>query len=281
MNKDRDKTIYYKTHEEIEWLRENGALVSKVLAHCGSMIRPGMTGLELDKEAEQLIRDHGAEPGFLGMYDYPYTIQVSVNSMVVHGMPTDKPFEDGDIISIDCGTLKHGYYGDSAHTFALGNVGEDEMRLLSVTKTSLEMAVDAFNVGRRIGDISFLIQNYVERQNRMSCVRELVGHGLGRSLHEAPEVPNFGKKGNGPKIQEGLVIAVEPMVNLGRKEVFQAKDGWTIFTKDGKPSAHYEYMIAVTKDGADILSDHSVVVEAIAKNPELKEVKLLRAFNRA
>ncbi len=278
MKTDKSKVIYYKTDEEIELLRENGALVSKVLAHCASRLRPGMTGLELNKEAEELIRDNGAVPGFLGMYDYPYTIQVSLNSAVVHGMPTDKPFEDGDIISVDCGTLKHGYYGDSAHTFALGNVSKAGMKLLEVTKTSLQMGVDAFKVGRRIGDVSHLIQSYVERQHRMSCVRELVGHGLGRSLHEAPEVPNFGKKGKGPKIQEGLVVAIEPMVNLGRKEVYQAEDGWTILTKDNKPSAHFEYMIAVRESGADILSDHSVVEAAISANPELREVNLIGIY---
>ena len=278
MKKDKSKVIYYKTDEEIELLRENGALVSKVLAHCASRLRPGVTGLELNKEAEELIRDNGAVPGFLGMYDYPYTIQVSLNSAVVHGMPTDKPFEDGDIVSIDCGTLKHGYYGDSAHTFALGNVSNAGMKLLQVTKTSLQMGVDAFKIGRRIGDVSHLIQTYVERKHRMSCVRELVGHGLGRGLHEAPEVPNFGKKGKGPKIQAGLVVAVEPMVNLGRKEVYQAEDGWTILTKDNSPSAHYEYMIAVKEDGVDILSDHSIVVDAIAKNPELREVELIGVY---
>lgn len=278
MNTDKSKVIFYKTDEEIEMLRENGEIVSKVLAHCASRLKPGMTGLELNKEAEELIRDHGAVPGFLGMYDYPYTIQVSLNSAVVHGMPTDKPFKDGDIISIDCGTLKHGYYGDSAHTFALGNVSNSGMKLLEVTKTSLQMGVDAFKVGRRIGDVSNLIQTYVERKHRFSCVRELVGHGLGRSLHEAPEVPNFGKKGKGPKIQPGLVVAIEPMVNMGRKEVFQHKDGWTILTKDNKPSAHYEYMVAVTEDGPDILSDHSIVVDAIANNTELKNVGLIGIY---
>lgn len=279
MNSGKDKTIYYKTDEEIELLRKNGMLVSKVLAHCASRLRPGMTGLQLDKEAEELIRDHGAVPGFLGMYDYPYTIQVSLNSAVVHGMPSNKPFKSGDIVSIDCGTLWHGYYGDSAHTFALGEIGDAAMKLLEVTKTSLHMAVDAFKPGKRIGDISHLIQNYIERQNKFSCVRELVGHGLGRSLHEAPEVANFGKRGKGPKIQEGLVVAVEPMVNMGRKEVLQdEKDGWTIYTKDGSPSAHYEYMIAVKNGGADILSDHTVVTEAIAANRELKPVSLRGSY---
>ena len=275
MNPDKDKTIYYKTDEEIEYLRENGDIVSKVLAHCASRIKPGLTGLELDKEAEELIRDHGAEPGFLGMYEYPFTIQVSRNSAVVHGMPDNIPFKDGDIISIDCGSKKHGYFGDSAHSFALGDVGKNGMRLLSVTKTSLHLGVEAFKIGRRIGDVSAMIQRFVEREHRMSCVRQLVGHGLGRSLHEAPEVPNFGKRGKGPKIQEGLVVCVEPMVNLGRKEVVQSEDGWTILTEDRSPSAHYEYMIAVTRSGVDILSDHTRVVEAIAANEELKVVPLI------
>lgn len=274
----KSKVIYYKTDEEIELLRQNGALVSKVIAYCGSLLRPGVTGLELDKAAEEMIRDHGAEPGFLGMYDFPNTLNISVNSGVVHGVPNNTPFEDGDIVSVDCGTKWHGYFGDSAYSFALGNVSDAGMKLLEVTKTSLALAVDTYKIGRRIGDVSFAVQNYVERINRYSCVRELVGHGLGRSLHEAPEVPNYGQRGKGAKIVEGMVVAIEPMVNMGRKEIYTSKDGWTIVTRDGRPAAHYEWMVAAKEGGADILSDHSVIEEVVKKNSELREVKLLKSF---
>lgn len=268
------KTIIYKTDEEIELIRESCLLVCKALAHVGSVIRPGITGEQIDKEAEQLIRDHNAVPGFKGYRGFPGTLCISVNEGVVHGIPSKKEFQNGDVVSVDCGVLMNEFFGDSAYTFALGEVDERTMELLRVTNTSLYKGIEKAVSGARIGDIGYAVQNYCERQNSYGVVRELVGHGLGQNLHEPPEVPNYGKKGRGPKLQEGLVIAIEPMVNLGKKEVRQSKDGWTIITKDKTPSAHYEHTIAVRKDKADILSDHSQVEANIKNNPNVKEVSI-------
>lgn len=264
--------IYYKTDEQIELLRENCLLVSKVLTDIAGKIRPGMTGAQLDKEAEELIRDHGAVPGFKGLYGCPSTLLISINEQVVHGLPSTEPFKDGDIVSIDCGTLKHEYYGDAAYTFALGNIGEEVMALLQTTKEALYRGIEQAKAGNRVGDISHAIQSYCENTHNYGVVRELVGHGVGKKLHEKPNVPNFGKRGKGVVMKPGLVIAIEPMINMGRKEVKQLSDGWTIVTKDGKPSAHYEHTVAVRKEGADILSNHLVIEEAISKNKELQEV---------
>lgn len=266
--------IFYKTFEEIELIRESCLLVSKALTHVASVIKPGITGTQIDKEAEELIRDNKAKPGFKGYNGFPSTLCISVNDQVVHGIPTDKPFETGDIVSVDCGTYMNEFYGDAAYTFALGDVDEATMELLRVTKTSLYKAIENAKVGQRIGDISYSVQHYAERVHNYGVVRELVGHGIGKKLHEQPEVPNFGSRGRGIKLQEGLVIAIEPMVNLGRKEVKQSDDGWTICTKDGTPSAHYEHTIAVKKDGFDILSSHEGVEEAIEKNNNVQAVSL-------
>jgi len=266
--------IYYKTQEEVELIRQSCLIVSRVLGHCASKIKPGMTGKELDREAEQLIRDHGAVPGFKGYGGFPATLCISVNEAVVHGIPSDQPFEDGDIVSIDCGSILNKYYGDAAYTFALGNVSEETMELLQVTYESLHLGIDAARDGNRIGDIGYAIQQYTEKQHKYGVVRELVGHGVGQALHEAPEVPNYGKRGRGTKLKEGLVIAIEPMINLGKKYIRQADDGWTIITKDRKPSAHYEHTVAVTKGEADILSTHEYVFEGIRNNPEVRKVSL-------
>jgi len=266
--------IYYKTDEEIEFIRQSCLLVCKALTHVAGMIKPGITGEEIDKEAEQLIRDHNAVPGFKGYRGFPATLCISVNEGVVHGIPTKEAFKDGDVVSVDCGSLMNDFYGDAAYTFALGDVAEGTMELLRVTKTSLYKGIEAARVGNRIGDIGFAIQNYCEKTHPYGVVRELVGHGLGKSLHEAPEVPNYGKRGRGPKLQDGLVIAIEPMVNLGAKEVRQADDGWTIISKDKKPSAHFEHTIALRKSGPDILSNHVIIEEAIAKNPNVQAVAL-------
>jgi len=264
--------IYYKTDEQIELLRENCLLVSKVLTDIAGKIRPGMTGAQLDKEAEALIRDHGAVPGFKGLYGCPSTLLISINEQVVHGLPSTEPFKDGDIVSIDCGTLKHEYYGDAAYTFALGNISEEVMALLQTTKEALYRGIEQAKAGNRVGDISHAIQSYCEKTHNYGVVRELVGHGVGKKLHEKPNVPNFGKRGKGVVMKPGLVIAIEPMINMGRKEVKQLPDGWTIVTKDGMPSAHYEHTVAVRKTGADILSNHVMIEEAISKNKELQEV---------
>jgi len=266
--------VFYKTDEEIELIRESCLLVCKALTHVASIIKPGISGEKIDKEAEQLIRDHGAVPGFKGYRGFPATLCISTNEGIVHGIPSKKEFQDGDVVSVDCGSLMNGFYGDSAYTFALGNVKEEVMELLRVTNTSLYKAIEAAIPGNRIGDIGFAVQQYCEKEHRYGVVRELVGHGIGRELHESPEVPNYGKRGGGPKIKEGLVIAIEPMVNLGRKEVRQSSDGWTIISKDRKPSAHFEHTIAVKTEGADILSNHQMIEEVILKNDYVREVEL-------
>lgn len=267
--------IFYKTDEEIEKIRESCLLVCKALTEVAKIIKPGLTGAAIDTVAEQVIRDHGALPAFKGYRGFPSTLCVSVNEGVVHGIATeDLVFKDGDIVSVDCGVLMNDFHGDSAFTFPLGDVPENIMELCHVTNTSLYKGIDKAFVGSRLGDIGFSIQNYVERVHNYSIVRELVGHGIGRDLHEAPEVPNYGKRGRGPKLREGLVIAIEPMVNLGRKEVRTAKDGWTVFAKDLKPSAHYEHTIAVKEGQADILSDHSGIEAAILANPNVKSVSI-------
>ena len=267
--------IYYKTEEEIEYIRQSCLLVCQALAEVGRLIRPGISGKEIDEAAEQVILDHGAKPGFKGLYGFPATLCVSVNEHVVHGIPTaDQVFEDGDIVSVDCGVFMNGFFGDSAFTFPLGEVSEDVMELCRVTNTSLYLGIEQAVAGNRLGDIGHAIQHYVEREHGYGVVRDLVGHGIGRELHEDPQVPNFGKRGRGPLLKDGLTIAIEPMVNLGRKEVRTSKDGWTVRAKDLKPSAHYEHTVAVQKDKADILSDHSLIEAAIRNNPNVREVAL-------
>lgn len=266
--------VHYKTSEEIEIIRENCLLVSKTLGLVASLIRPGVTGAYIDKKAEEFILDHGAKPGFKGYNDFPATLCISPNEAVVHGIPTDKEFEDGDIVSVDCGVLNHGYYGDAAFTFALGNVDSETIELLEHTNTSLYKAIDRAKVGGRLGDIGWAVQQYCEKECGYGIVRELVGHGLGKNLHEAPSVPNFGQRGRGIQLKAGLVIAIEPMVNLGSRYIRSAADGWTIVTKDGKPSAHYEHTIAITRTGPDILSDHSFVNEEIKNNAEIHTISI-------
>ena len=266
--------IHIKQPDEIEIIRENCLLVCKTLAHVGSQIKPGMTAKELDSMAEEFIMDHGAKPGFKGYNGFPASLCISVNECVVHGIPNDREVQEGDILSIDCGTYMNGYFGDAAYTFAVGEIEEETEELLRVTNESLYLGIDKARKGNRIGDIGFAIQQYAERQHGYGIVRALVGHGLGRNLHEAPEVPNFGKRGRGPKIEEGLVIAIEPMVNLHDRRVVQERDGWTIRTRDKAPSAHFEHTIAVTASGPDILSDHEPIEEVVKNNLNLHEVSL-------
>ncbi len=270
--------IYYKTNEEIEKIRESCLLVCKTLALVGSMLKPGVTGEDIDKEAEAFIRDNGAVPGFKGYRGFPATLCISPNSCIVHGVPSKTPFKDGDIVSVDCGTYMNEFYGDAAYTFAIGDVSDDVMKLLNITNASLYRGIDNARVGNRLGDISFAIQDFTQRVHKYSVVRELVGHGLGKNLHEEPEVPNFGKRGRGIKLAPGLVIAVEPMINLGRKEVKTLDDGWSVLTRDNQMSAHYEHTIAITENGPDILSNHSFVEEAIDKNPNLKSIESAEAI---
>jgi methionyl aminopeptidase len=254
--------IYFKTDEEIELLRESSLLVGKTLAEVAKSIEPGISPLQLDRIAEEFILDNGAKPGFKGYGGFPNTLCASLNEAVVHGIPTDKPLQEGDIISFDCGTLKNGFYGDSAYTFCVGEVNEDVKQLLKVTKQSLYKGINEAVVGKRIGDIGYAIQNYTESFG-YGVVRELVGHGVGKELHEKPEVPNYGRRGRGLKLKEGLVIAIEPMINLGTKDVKQSKDGWTIETKDGMASAHFEHMIVVRKGEAEILSSFEPIEQVL------------------
>ncbi len=264
--------IYYKTPEEIELLRESNLLVSRTHAEVAKVIRPGITTLQLDQIAESYIRDMGGVPGFKGYRGFPYTLCISVNEHVVHGMPSKRELREGDIISIDCGVVKNSFYGDSAYTYCVGEVKEEIMKLLRVTKEALYKGIEKAIVGNNIGDVSNAIQEYAGRKHRYGIVRELVGHGVGRQLHESPEVPNYGKKGSGIRLKKGLVIAIEPMVNMGRRHIEQLADGWTIATRDGKPSAHFEHTVAVQPNQADILSTFEYTEAAIKSNIELSEV---------
>jgi methionyl aminopeptidase len=257
--------LYLKTEEEVGMLRESNLLVSRALAEVASFIRPGLTTLYLDEIAETFLRDNGGIPAFKGYGGFPKTLCTSVNDEVVHGIPSDYVLKDGDIISIDCGVVLNGWYGDSAYTFAVGEIDEKVRLLLEYTKASLEEGVKEAISGNRIGDISHAVQTRAE-SGGFSVVRELVGHGLGKRLHEPPEVPNYGRRGSGPKMAKGLVICIEPMINLGKKETKQMKDGWTIKTVDGKPSAHFEYAVAVNRERADVLTTFEYIEEVINKN---------------
>jgi methionyl aminopeptidase len=256
--------IYYKTKEEIELIRESSLLVGKTIAEVAKSIKPGVTTLQLDSIAEQFIKDHNAMPSFLGYSGFPNSLCISVNDVVVHGIPSKYVIKEGDIISVDCGVFKNGFHGDSAYSFAVGEVGEDKRKLLAVTLESLLKGIEKVKVGNRIGDVSFAVQQHAEA-NGYGVVRELVGHGLGKDLHEKPEVPNFGKQGRGQKILEGLVIAIEPMINMGTKNVVHENDGWTIRTQDRKVSAHFEHTVAVTSTGVDVLSSFEEIEKVINK----------------
>lgn len=258
------KSIIYKTKEEIELIRQSALIVSKTLGVIAEHIGPGVTGLELDRLAETFIRDNGAEPGFLGMYDYKYTIQVSINEQVVHGIPTDRVFQEGDAVSVDCGSYMNGFYGDHAYTFAIGEVSDEVAQLLRVTEESLYLGIEQCRTGNRVGDIGHAIQHHSEKYG-YGVVKELVGHGLGRDLHEAPQVPNFGRQGRGKVLKDGVVLAIEPMINMGTAKVHQLSDGWTIVTRDGKPSAHFEHDVAIVNGQPELLSTFDYIKEALAK----------------
>ncbi|KYP16112.1 type I methionyl aminopeptidase [Flavihumibacter sp. CACIAM 22H1] len=261
--------IYYKTSAEVELIRESSLLVSATLEEVAKSIRPGMTTLEVDQLAEQFIRDHGAVPSFKNYKGFPFTCCISVNDAVVHGFPNDWPIKEGDIVSVDVGAYKNGFHGDSAYTFAIGTIAEDVKKLLQVTKESLYLGIEKAVAGNRVGDISFAIQDFAERKHKYGVVRELVGHGLGRHLHEEPQVPNYGRRGSGAKLKDGLVIAIEPMINMGVKEVWYDDDGWTVKTKDGLPAAHFEHTICVRRGKADILSSFTAIEAAEKANPNL------------
>ena len=245
--------IHYRTDSEIELLRKAALLVGKTLGEVGKHIRPGIRTIELDKIAEEFIRDHGAIPAFKGYEGFPGSLCISVNDAVVHGIPGNYELRDGDIVSIDCGTILDGYVGDSAYTFTVGEVSEEIKLFLQRSKESLYKGIEQAVSGNRIGDIGYAIQSYVE-QFGYGVVRELVGHGVGRKLHEDPQVPNYGKRGTGTKLSEGIVIAIEPMITFGKRDIIQERDGWTIKTKDRKPAAHFEHDVAVRNGKAEILS---------------------------
>ncbi len=256
--------IYYKTDEEIDKIKKSSLLVGKTLTEVAKNIKPGVKTIVLDKLAEEFIRDNNAVPAFKGYRGFPATLCISLNEQVVHGIPGARELKDGDIVSVDCGVLINGYYGDSAYTFSIGEVKPEIRLLLDKTKESLYKGIEIAIAGKRLGDIGFEIQKYVESYG-FSVVRDLVGHGVGKNLHEKPEVPNYGKRGTGLKLQEGLVIAIEPMINMGRYQVVQESDGWTIRTSDRLPSAHFEHTVAVRKDKAEILSSFIEIEEVINK----------------
>ena len=261
-----------KTPEQVELMRQSALLVSRTLCAIAKELRPGITTLSLDERIGMFIRDNGAIPSFLHYRGYPFHSCISVNDVVVHGFPGPYELRQGDIISIDIGVVLNGWHGDHAYTFAIGDPGPEILQLIRVTKESLYKGIEKAVAGNRVGDIAHAIQEHTERRHGYGVVRELVGHGLGRSLHEDPQVPNFGKRGSGPKLMDGLVLAIEPMINLGTKEVFTDSDGWTVRTRDGKASVHFEHDVCVRKGQADILSDYSIIEQAERANQELMSV---------
>ena len=262
------KTIFLKSAEDAEIIRANGVILGKCHAEVAKRITPGVTTKELDKLAETFIKDNGGKPSFKGYGGFPASLCISLNDVVVHGFPNDRPLRDGDILSIDCGVHKNGFHADSAYTYAVGTISEEVNELLVETKRSLYRAIEQVKAGNRIGDVSFAVQDYVNKFG-FGVVRELVGHGVGKQLHEGPEVPNYGKRGKGPKMLAGMVIAIEPMITLGRRFVVQEKDGWTIRTEDRKPAAHYEHTVLVTESGYDVLTTFEYIEEVLKSKDEL------------
>ena len=265
--------IIPKTSEEIELMREAALIVSRTLGLLAKEVKPGVTTLQLDKIAEEVIRDNDAVPGFLGLYDFPNTLCMSPNSQVVHGISNNPPLKEGDIISLDCGAVKNGFYGDHAYTFKIGEVSPEVDKLLRVTKESLYVGIRELRTGKRTGDVGYAIQQHCEKEG-YGVVRELVGHGLGRTMHEDPEMPNYGRRGKGKKIVEGMTVAIEPMINLGTRRIEQLADGWTILTLDRKPSAHFEHNVAVVDGKPELLSTFGYIYEALGiESDEEKEFR--------
>ncbi len=260
--------IYLKTDEEIELLRESNMMVAKTLGEIAKVIKPGVTTLDLDKIAEEYIRDNNGIPGFLDYQGFPNSLCTSVNDQIVHGIPNNTPLQEGDIVSVDCGVLKNGFYGDSAYTFMVGEVNPEVKKLLLATRESLFKGIEQAVAGKRIGDIGYAVQQYAETLG-YSVVREMVGHGVGKNLHEDPEVPNYGRRGSGPLLKEGMVIAIEPMINLGKRNIVQESDGWTIRTIDKMASAHFEHTVAIRKNGADVLSSFNFIEEVLPLQSEI------------
>ena len=261
--------IHYKNAQEIELMRTSALLVSETLTEVAKILKPGITTLSIDQLVAQIIRDFGGIPSFLNFNGYPCNSCISVNDVVVHGFPNKSELKEGDIVSVDVGVYKNGFHGDHAYTFMIGKPADEVIQLVKVTKESLYKGIEKAIAGNRVGDISFAIQEHTEKKYGYGVVRELVGHGLGRSMHEDPQVPNYGKRGSGAKMKEGLVLAIEPMINLGKKEVFTDRDGWTVRTTDGKPSVHFEHDVCVQKGKADVLSNYAPIEAAEKANPNL------------
>jgi methionyl aminopeptidase len=268
MSKNKDKIIFLKSEEELELIRQSGLVLGKAHAEVAKIIEPGITTKELDKVAYEYIKDNNGHPSFLGYnvggHKFPNSLCISVNEIVVHGIPSNRVLKEGDIVSIDCGVYLNGYHADSAYTYPVGEISPQTRDLLYHTYQSLYKGIEQAKTGNRVGDIGFAIQNYVEKF-KYGVVRELVGHGVGRFLHENPEVPNFGKRGNGSKLQEGMVLAIEPMITLGKKDVFQEADHWTIRTEDKKPAAHFEHTVAVRKGKSEILTTFEFIEKVLAQ----------------
>jgi methionyl aminopeptidase len=261
--------IHYKNQQEIELMRESALLVSKTLSEVTKMLRPGLKTISIDVFIGEFLQDNKAIPSFLNFHGYPFNSCVSVNDVVVHGFPGKYELREGDIVSIDVGAYKNGFHGDHAYTFMIGKPSDEVVKLVKTTKESLYKGIEKAVAGNRVGDIAYAVQEHTEKKCGYGVVRELVGHGLGRSMHEDPQVPNYGKRGSGTVLKEGLVIAIEPMINLGKKEVYTDADGWTVRTKDGKPSVHFEHDVCVKKGSADILSNYASIEEAEKKNANL------------
>jgi methionyl aminopeptidase len=258
-----------KTAEEVALMRISSLLVSQTLTEVAKILKAGITTLVVDELVGTFIKDNGAIPSFKGYHGYPFNACISVNDAVVHGFPNNEVLQDGDIVSVDVGVFKNGFHGDSAYTFIIGNTSDAIINLIKVTKESLYLGISKAKVNSRVGDIGFAIQEHCEHKHKYGVVRDLVGHGLGRNLHEDPQVPNYGKRGNGPKLKAGTTIAIEPMINLGTKDVYTMKDGWTIKTKDGQPSAHFEHNIVVQQNEPEILSDFNIIENAEKLNTNL------------
>ena len=272
----KDKMIYFRSDEEIALIKISAQVLGKAHAEVAKIIRPGITTKELDIVAETFIKDNGGIPSFLGYNKFPASLCISVNDVVVHGFPSRYELRDGDIVSIDCGVKLNGYHSDSAYTYPIGEVSPAVRRLLSRTKQSLYVGLEKAVEGNRVGDIGYAIQTYTEKFG-YSVVRELVGHGVGQDLHEAPEVPNYGKRGQGPRLHEGMILAIEPMINFGKKGVVQERDGWTIRTVDRKPSAHFEHTVAVRKGKPEILTTFEYIEEVTANTSLMVDTNELMA----
>jgi len=263
--------IFYKTDEQVELMRISALLVSETLSEIAKILRPGLTTIAIDKLANEFILDNGAVPSFYNYQGFPHHIITSLNDAVVHGFPGKEELKDGDILTVDVGVIKNEYHGDHAYTFVIGDASDEILNLVKTTKESLFVGINEAVVGKRLGDIGFAIQNHNEKQG-FSVVRDFVGHGLGKSMHEDPQVPNYGKRGSGLLLKENLVLAIEPMINLGKKDVFIEKDGWTVRTVDGKASVHFEHDVCVKKGKALILSDYTPIEAAEKNNENLKYI---------